>query len=49
MKIVVKILKPGLLIVVFKVLALVGFRKAMDFFPRIFSQKELFWLGKSNM
>ena len=27
-----------------KVLALVGFRKAMDFFPSVFSQDELFWL-----
>ena len=28
----------------FKVLALVGFRKVMDFFPYVSSQKELFWL-----
>ena len=27
-----------------QVLALVGFRKAMDYFPSVFSQKELFWL-----
>ena len=27
-----------------QVLALVGFRKVMDFFPSIFSQNELFWL-----
>ena len=26
------------------VLALVGFRKAMDFFPNVFSQQDLFWL-----
>merc|ERR1712045_229855 len=26
------------------VLALVGFRKIMDFFPTVFSQKELYWL-----
>jgi len=26
------------------VLALVGFRKLMDFFPSIFSQKDLQWL-----
>merc|ERR550532_704410 len=26
------------------VLALVGFRKAMDFIPSVFSQKELYWL-----
>jgi len=26
------------------VLALVGFRKVMDFFPSVFSQNELFWL-----
>ena len=25
-------------------LALVGFRKAMDYFPSVFSQKELYWL-----
>ena len=25
-------------------LALVGFRKVMDFFPSVFSQTELFWL-----
>ena len=25
-------------------MALVGFRKVMDFFPSVFSQKELFWL-----
>ena len=25
-------------------LALVGFRKAMDFIPSVFSQKELYWL-----
>ncbi|XP_023330571.1 sodium bicarbonate cotransporter 3 [Eurytemora carolleeae] len=35
---------PASLIFPLLVLALVGFRKAMDFFPRIFSQKELFWL-----
>ena len=23
---------------------MVGFRKAMDYFPSVFSQKELFWL-----
>ena len=28
----------------FQVLALVGFRKVMDFFPSVFSQSELFWL-----
>ena len=27
-----------------QVLALVGFRKAMDYFPSVFSQKELYWL-----
>ena len=27
-----------------QVLALVGFRKGMDYFPRLFSQKDLFWL-----
>ena len=27
-----------------QVLALVGFRKLMDFFPSVFSQKDLFWL-----
>ena len=27
-----------------QVLALVGFRKAMDFIPSVFSQKELYWL-----
>ena len=26
------------------VLALVGFRKGMDYFPNIFSQRDLFWL-----
>ena len=29
---------------VMQVLALVGFRKAMDFIPSVFSQKELYWL-----
>ena len=28
----------------FQVLALVVFRKVMDFFPSVFSQSELFWL-----
>ena len=27
-----------------KVIALVGIRKLMDFFPKVFSQKDLFWL-----
>ena len=27
-----------------QVLALVGFRKLMDFFPSVFSQNDLFWL-----
>ena len=26
------------------VLALVGFRKCMDYFPQVFSQRDLFWL-----
>ena len=29
---------------ILQVLALVGFRKAMDFIPSVFSQKELYWL-----
>jgi len=35
---------PASLIFPLMVLALVGFRKVMDFFPSIFSQNELFWL-----
>merc|ERR1712244_79046 len=35
---------PASLIFPLMVLALVGFRKAMDYFPSVFSQKELFWL-----
>jgi len=35
---------PASLIFPLMVLALVGFRKVMDFFPSVFSQKELFWL-----
>jgi len=35
---------PGSLVFPLMVLALVGFRKVMDFFPRIFSQNDLFWL-----
>ena len=31
-------------IVPHQVLALVGFRKLMDYFPSVFSQNELFWL-----
>ena len=46
----VSIIKPCSILAVAKnlinlqVLALVGFRKAMDYFPSVFSQKELFWL-----
>jgi len=35
---------PGSLVFPLMVLALVGFRKIMDFFPSVFSQNELFWL-----
>merc|ERR1739838_272051 len=35
---------PASLIFPLMVLALVGFRKVMDFFPSVFSQTELFWL-----
>jgi len=35
---------PASLIFPLMVLALVGFRKMMDFFPSVFSQKELYWL-----
>jgi len=35
---------PASLIFPLMVLALVGFRKLMDFFPSIFSQNDLFWL-----
>jgi len=35
---------PASLIFPLMVLALVGFRKIMDYFPRVFSQSELFWL-----
>jgi len=35
---------PASLIFPLMVLALVGFRKAMDYFPSVFSQKELYWL-----
>merc|ERR1711972_85520 len=35
---------PASLIFPLMVLALVGFRKLMDFFPFVFSQNELFWL-----
>jgi len=35
---------PASLIFPLMVLALVGFRKVMDFFPSVFSQSELFWL-----
>jgi len=35
---------PASLVFPLMVLALVGFRKVMDFFPSIFSQNELFWL-----
>jgi len=35
---------PGSLVFPLMVLALVGFRKVMDYFPRIFSQNDLFWL-----
>jgi hypothetical protein len=30
----------------FQVLALVGIRKLMDYFPSVFSQTHLYWLGK---
>jgi len=35
---------PASLVFPLMVLALVGFRKAMDYFPSVFSQKELYWL-----
>jgi len=35
---------PASLVFPLMVLALVGFRKVMDFFPNVFSQTELFWL-----
>jgi len=35
---------PASLIFPLMVLALVGFRKLMDYFPSVFSQNELFWL-----
>jgi len=35
---------PASLVFPLMVLALVGFRKVMDYFPSIFSQKDLYWL-----
>ena len=41
---IIKSAPPASIVFPLMVLALVGFRKAMDYFPSVFSQKELYWL-----